>query len=96
MPPTCSSDDNLIKILERPNSCGCTASECDTFTRGKTISTTIQEDSVADRYIVEKAPLDPVDVTSQEVTETLNLLVNDRSSVVAYTIDLIVPPKLTS
>ena len=33
---------------------------------------------------------------SQEETETLNVLVNDGSSVGAYTIDLIAPPKLTS
>ena len=33
---------------------------------------------------------------SQEETETFNVLVNDRSSVGAYTLDLIVPPKLTS
>ena len=33
---------------------------------------------------------------SQEETETLNVLVNDGSSVGAYTIDLIAPPKSTS
>ena len=43
-----------------------------------------------------KSLLDPVDVTSQEVIETANVLDNDGSSVGSYTLDLIVPPKLTS
>ena len=38
----------------------------------------------------------PVEIGSQEETETLNILVNDGLSVGAYTLDLIVPPKLTS
>ena len=33
---------------------------------------------------------------SQEENEALNVLVNDGSSVGAYTLDLIAPPKLTS
>ena len=33
---------------------------------------------------------------SQEETETLNILVNDGSSLGAYTLDRIAPPKLTS
>ena len=37
-----------------------------------------------------------MDVTSQESTETLNVLVNDGSSVGGSTHDLIVPPKSTS
>ena len=45
---------------------------------------------------MEKAPQNYVDVASQEVIETLNVLVGDGSSVGAYTLDLIVPPKLTS
>ena len=32
----------------------------------------------------------------QEETETLNVWVNDGSSVGTYTLDLVVPPKLTS
>ena len=47
-------------------------------------------------YTVENAHQHPVNVTSQEVTDTLNVLVNDGSAVGAYTLDLIVPPKLTS
>ena len=39
----------------------------------------------------------PVETSFQEKeTETLNVLANDGSSVVAYTLDLIAPPKLTS
>ena len=38
----------------------------------------------------------PMEKGSQEGTETLNVLVNDGSSVSAYTLDLIAPPKLTS
>ena len=29
MPATCLSDVHLINVLERPQACGCTASECD-------------------------------------------------------------------
>ena len=38
----------------------------------------------------------PEETSSQEETETLNVLVNDGSNVGAYTLNLIVPPKLTS
>ena len=85
-----------MNILERPNSCGFTDSKCDDLTCSTVDSTTVQEHSVADRYIAEKAPFDPVDVTSQEVTETLNVLVIDDSRVGAYTFDLVAPPKLAS
>ena len=37
-----------------------------------------------------------METSSQEITETLNDLVNDGSSVGVYTLDLIVPLKLTS
>ena len=40
------------------------------------------------------SPQKPVEIDSQYGTETLNVLVNDGSSVGAYTIDLIAPPKL--
>ena len=65
MPANCSSDNDLKNILERSNTCGCTASECDGLTCGTVVSTTVQEYSVDDHYVVEKALLDPVDVTSQ-------------------------------
>ena len=42
------------------------------------------------------SPQKPVEIGSQEETETLNVLVNDESSVGAFTVDLISPPKLTS
>ena len=190
MPATCSSDGHLMNILERPQACGCTASECDGLTCGSVVRTTAQDHSVADHYTVEQAPggctevqaapkvhhsnkssgpghgcmpsgqhlrkkkpvaikgqhgnprstgestvedryltvvaqpqsedvegisphvleegipqgslvegsglQQPVETSSQEETETLNVLVNDGSSVGAYTLDLIVPPKLTS
>ena len=32
MPATCSSDGHLMNVLERPQACGCTASECDGLT----------------------------------------------------------------
>ena len=38
----------------------------------------------------------PAESISQEESETVNVLVNDGSSVGAYTLDLIAPPKLTS
>ena len=37
-----------------------------------------------------------VEISSQEITETLNFLVNDVSSIGTYQLDLIAPPKLTS
>ena len=36
----------------------------------------------------------PVEIGSQEETETLNVLVNDGSSLGAFTLDMIAPPKL--
>ncbi|CAI5745401.1 unnamed protein product [Peronospora destructor] len=190
MPAACSSDGHLMNILERPQACGCSASECDGLTCGTVVSTTAQDHSVVDHYTVEQAPggctevqaapkvhhsnkssgpghgcmpsgqhlrrkkpvapkgqhgnprstgestvedrfltvvaqpqsedvegisphvleegipqeslaegsgpQQPVEASSQEETETLNVLVNDGSSVGAYTLDLIVPPKLTS
>ena len=41
-------------------------------------------------------PRQPVERGSYEETETLNVLVNDRSSVGTYALDLIAPPKLIS
>ena len=41
------------------------------------------------------SPQYPVEMGSQEVPETLNVLVNDGSSVGAYTLDMIAPPKST-
>ena len=35
MPATCSSDGHLMSVLERPQACGCTASECDGLTCGR-------------------------------------------------------------
>ena len=96
IPATCSLDGHLMNILERPHSRGCTTSECDDLTFGTFVSTTVQEHIVNDHYIVEKAFPDPVEVISQEVIETLKVLVNDESSVGAYTLSLVSPQKLNS
>ena len=42
MPATCSSDGHLMNVLERPQACGCTASECDGLARGTVVSKTAQ------------------------------------------------------
>ena len=42
------------------------------------------------------SPQQPVKKGSQEETKRLNVLGNEGSSVGAYTLDLIAPPKLTS
>ena len=39
-PATCSSDGHLMNVMERPQACGYTASECDGLTCGKVVSTT--------------------------------------------------------
>ena len=75
---------------------GFTASERDGLTCGTVVSTTVQDRSANDHYTVYKTTQNSVDVDSQEVIETLNVLVNDVSSVGAYTLDLIMPPKSTS
>ena len=159
-----------MNALERPQACGCTASECDGLTCGKVVSTTAQDHSVTTNHTVEEAaggcadaqaapklhhsnkssgsgygctpsgrhPVikktlastrqhndrrsagesivediavvaqpqlenveeirlqQPIKKGSQEETETLNVLVNDGSSVGTYTLDLIAPPKSTS
>uniref|UniRef100_A0AAV1TBJ8 Reverse transcriptase n=1 Tax=Peronospora matthiolae TaxID=2874970 RepID=A0AAV1TBJ8_9STRA len=47
-------------------------------------------------YVEGMDPQLPADVLSQEITETVNVLVNDGSSVGAYTLDLVAPPKSAS
>ena len=42
MPATCSSDCHLMNVLERPQACGCTASDCDGLTCGTVVSTSAQ------------------------------------------------------
>ena len=37
-----------------------------------------------------------MEISSNETTQTLNVLVNDGSSIGSHTLDLIAPPKLTS
>ena len=55
MPATCSSDGHLMNVLERPQACGCTTSECDGLTCGTVISTTAQDHSVITNHNVESA-----------------------------------------
>uniref|UniRef100_A0AAV1T2G8 CCHC-type domain-containing protein n=1 Tax=Peronospora matthiolae TaxID=2874970 RepID=A0AAV1T2G8_9STRA len=200
MPAVCSSDGHLMNVLERPQACGCTTSECDGLTCGTVVSTITRVHSVEGHYtvesnsgtcvetqaapkvhhskrssglehgctprrvhprreisvvqdeqhvkarstiresIVEQArsteresieedvtvvvhpqsvhvmeesssvpesdnsresyvegvdPQPPADVFSQEITETVNVLVNDGSSVGAYTLDLVTPPEVS-
>uniref|UniRef100_A0AAV1T4L8 Uncharacterized protein n=1 Tax=Peronospora matthiolae TaxID=2874970 RepID=A0AAV1T4L8_9STRA len=47
-------------------------------------------------YVEGVDPQPPADVFSQEITESVNVLVNDGSSVGAYTLDLVTPPKSSS
>ena len=42
------------------------------------------------------SPHPTVEISSQEITETSNVLVNDGSRIGSHTLDLIAPPKLTS
>ena len=42
------------------------------------------------------SPQQTVEISCHEMTETLNVLVNDGSIIVSHTLDLIAPPKLTS
>ena len=44
-----------MNALERPQACGCTASECDGLTCGTVVSTTAQDHSVTTNHTVEKA-----------------------------------------
>ena len=48
IPATCSSYNHLMKVLERPQLCGCTASDCDEPTCSTVVSTTVQDRSVDD------------------------------------------------
>uniref|UniRef100_A0AAV1VFX5 Reverse transcriptase domain-containing protein n=1 Tax=Peronospora matthiolae TaxID=2874970 RepID=A0AAV1VFX5_9STRA len=196
MPAACSSDGHPMNVLERPQACGCTTSECDGLTCGTVVSTTAQNLSVPNGYTSEQSsggceetqaapkvhhsnksgglgqrcipsgehleekqsiaqvkrndnprstgesfvedlavvaqpqleevkgispkitntseisspkpagispreaegisPSRPEGISPQEMTETLNVIVNNGSSVGAYTLDLIAPPKLTS
>ena len=41
-------------------------------------------------------PQHTVQISSHEITETLNVLANDGSSIGSYKLDLIAPPRLTS
>uniref|UniRef100_A0AAV1ULI7 Uncharacterized protein n=1 Tax=Peronospora matthiolae TaxID=2874970 RepID=A0AAV1ULI7_9STRA len=53
-------------------------------------------DNSRESYVEGVDPQPPADVFFQEITETMNVLVNDGSSVGAYTLDLVTPTKLAS
>uniref|UniRef100_A0AAV1U0L0 Uncharacterized protein n=1 Tax=Peronospora matthiolae TaxID=2874970 RepID=A0AAV1U0L0_9STRA len=55
MPAVCSSGLHLMSVLERPQACGCTTSECDGLTCGTDVSTIAQAHSVEGHYTVEPA-----------------------------------------
>uniref|UniRef100_A0AAV1UGU8 Reverse transcriptase domain-containing protein n=1 Tax=Peronospora matthiolae TaxID=2874970 RepID=A0AAV1UGU8_9STRA len=55
-----------------------------------------ESDKSQESYVEGVDPQPPGDAFSQESTETLNVLVNDGSSVGAYTLDLVTPPKSAS
>uniref|UniRef100_A0AAV1VN61 Reverse transcriptase n=1 Tax=Peronospora matthiolae TaxID=2874970 RepID=A0AAV1VN61_9STRA len=55
MPAACSSDGHLMNVLERPQACGCTTSECDGLTCGTVVSTTAQNLSVPNGYTSEQS-----------------------------------------
>ena len=57
----------------------------------------MSDDEIAIEARVEgTSPHPTVEISSQETTETLNVLVNDRSSIETSQLDLISPPKTTS
>ena len=45
----------MMNVLELPQACGCTASECDRLTCGTVVSTTAQDHSVTTHHTVEEA-----------------------------------------
>uniref|UniRef100_A0AAV1U172 Uncharacterized protein n=1 Tax=Peronospora matthiolae TaxID=2874970 RepID=A0AAV1U172_9STRA len=55
-----------------------------------------ESDNSRESYVEGVDPQPPADVFIQEVTESFNVLVNDGSSVGAYTLDLVTPPKSAS
>ena len=56
----------------------------------------MSDDEIAKEASEGISPHPTVEISSQETTETLNVLVNDGSSRGTYQLDLIAPPKTTS
>ena len=52
----------MMNIMERPQACGCTVSECDDLTCGSVVRTIAQDHSVDDHYTVEQAPGNCIEV----------------------------------
>ena len=61
-PAACSSDGHLMNVLERPQACGCSASEYYGLTCGTVLSTTAQDHSVVDHSTADQAPVDCTEV----------------------------------
>uniref|UniRef100_A0AAV1U7M7 Uncharacterized protein n=1 Tax=Peronospora matthiolae TaxID=2874970 RepID=A0AAV1U7M7_9STRA len=59
-------------------------------------SSVSESDNSRESYVESVDPQPPADVFSQEITETVNVLVNDGSSVGDYTLDLVTPSKSAS
>uniref|UniRef100_A0AAV1TPR6 Uncharacterized protein n=1 Tax=Peronospora matthiolae TaxID=2874970 RepID=A0AAV1TPR6_9STRA len=55
-----------------------------------------ESDNSREIYVEGVDPQPPAGVSRQEITETVNILVSDRSSVGAYTLDLVILPKSAS
>uniref|UniRef100_A0AAV1VLA3 Uncharacterized protein n=1 Tax=Peronospora matthiolae TaxID=2874970 RepID=A0AAV1VLA3_9STRA len=55
-----------------------------------------ESDKPQESYVEGVNPQPPADVISQEITETVNVLVNDVSSVGSFTLGLVTPPKSAS
>ena len=56
----------------------------------------MSDDDIAQEASEGISPHPTVKISSQETTETLNVLVNDGSRIGTYQLDLIAPPKTTS
>uniref|UniRef100_M4BJM7 Uncharacterized protein n=1 Tax=Hyaloperonospora arabidopsidis (strain Emoy2) TaxID=559515 RepID=M4BJM7_HYAAE len=56
----------------------------------------VSDDEIAIEASEGISPHPTVEISSQKTTETLNVLVNDGSSIGTYQLDLIAPPKTTS
>ena len=56
----------------------------------------VSDDKIAQEASEGISPHRTVEISSQEKTETLNVLVNDGSSIGTHQLDLIAPPKTTS
>ena len=54
MPTACSSNADLMNVLERPPTCGCITSECDGLACSSVVRTTAQDRNVASHHSMEQ------------------------------------------